>query len=377
MAGTKTPLDRVRIGLIGCGRIVENEHLPAMARSERVELVGCADSAPGRAASIGALAGLPEPACYEDYHDLLRRGDVDLVSVAVPPSVRAAVVLDAAAAGKHVVCEKPFAISLAEADKMLNAFERSGTTLAMYHNYLYYFEHQLAARLIAEGAIGEVVSVEICGLGSRPSLGADGFSPAWRWDPAIAGGGVTMDIGVHAFYLCELFLPEPVTAVSAVMRYADSGVDDHAFCTLRTGTDRVARVDIAWGQGSSRFEIAGTTGFISYVYDEGAGYFGSPVRAVRIGSVESTTIVHKIPRGRTQFTPRIYDDLASALGGATDSYPAYGGHGRRAIEIAHAAYRSAEIGETVRLPLEKGSTVYQRGPTDMLLARRQQTASAD
>ena len=137
-----------------------------------------------------------------------------------------------------------------------------------------------------------------------------------------------MDIGVHAFYLCELFLPEPVTAVSAVMRYADSGVDDHAFCTLRTGTDRVARVDIAWGQGSSRFEIGGTKGFISYVYDEGAGYFGSPMRAVRVGSVEETTVVHKVPRGRAQFTPRIYDDLAGALGGATDGYPAYGRHGR-------------------------------------------------
>ena len=378
MAGTETSpaFSRVRIGLIGCGRIVENEHLPAMTRSERVELVGCADPSPGRAMSIGALAGLPESACHEDYRDLLTRDDVDLVSVAVPPSIRAAIVLDAAAAGKHVVCEKPFALSLAEADAMLEAFERSGTTLAMYHNYLYYFEHQLAARLIAEGAIGEVVRVEICGPGSRPSLGADGFQPAWRWDPAIAGGGVTMDIGVHAFYLCELFLPEPVTAVSAVMRYADSGVDDHAFCTLRTGTDRVARVDIAWGQGSSRFEIGGTKGFISYVYDEGAGYFGSPVRAVRVGSVEETTVVHKVPRGRAQFTPRIYDDLAGALGGATDGYPAYGRHGRRAVEIAHAAYLSAETGETVRLPLEAGSAFYQCGPTDMLLAQRKEQAGA-
>ena len=124
MAGTETSpaFGHVRIGLIGCGRIVENEHLPAMEpRSEHVELVGCADPSPGRAMSIGALWGLPESACHEDYRDLLTRDDVDLVSVAVPPSISAAILLDAAAAGEHVVCEKPFALSLAEADTMLEA----------------------------------------------------------------------------------------------------------------------------------------------------------------------------------------------------------------------------------------------------------------
>ncbi len=370
------PDSRLRIGLIGCGRIVEIEHLPAMLRSERVELVGCADTTPGRAANVGALAGLAASRCHEDYHDLLARDDVDVVSIAVPPSVRAQVVIDAARAGKHAVCEKPFALSLAEADAMLAAFDDAGRTLAMYHNYLYYSEHRLTSRLIAEGRIGDVVRVEICGPGSRPSLGAEGFQPNWRWDPVVGGGGVTMDIGVHAFYLCELFLPEPVVSVSAAMRFAASGVDDHAFCLLRTGAGQVARVDVAWGQGSSRFEIGGTAGFISYVYDEGAGYFGSAVRAVRVGSVEGETVVHKVPPGRSQFTPQIYDDLAAALSGTAASYPAYGRDGRRAVEIAHAAYRSAETGESVHLPLGPEFALYEKGPTAMLLAQRTELASA-
>lgn len=366
----------MRLGLIGCGRIVEIEHLPAMLRAEKVELAGCADPAPGRVSMIGRAAGLPASACYEDYRDLLDRSDVDIVSVASPPSSRARIILDAAASGKHAVCEKPFALSLAEADEMLAAFERAGTTLAMYHNYLYYPEHRLAARLITEGAIGEVVSVEICGLGSRPSLGADGFLPAWRWDPQVAGGGVTMDIGVHAFYLCELFLPEPVDSVVATMRFAESGVDDHAFCHLRTAGGRVARVDIAWGQGSSRFEIGGTMGFISYVYDEGAGYFGAAVRAVRVGSMEGDTVVHKVAPGRTQFTHELFDDLADAIAGTASSYPAYGSHGRRAVEIAHAAYHSAATGGPVVLPLDANFALYRSGPVPMLLSHRKKPSGA-
>lgn len=366
----------MRFGLVGCGGIVERSHLPAMLRSDRVEVVGCADPVPGRAAAMGKLAGIDASSCYEDYLALLARDDVEVVSIATPPSARASVALDAAAAGKHVVCEKPFTVSLAEADAMLAAFERSGTTLTMYHNYLYYFENQLSSRLISEGAIGDVVGVEICSSGSRPAVGADGFKPAWRWDPAVAGGGVTMDIGVHAFYLCELFLPEPVASVTATMRFADSGVDDHAFCQLRTESDCVARVDVAWGQGSSRFEIEGTRGFISYVYDEGAGYFGAAVRAVRVGSVEGETVIHKVPPGRTPFTREIFDDLVDTLSGVSANYTAYGRDGRRAIEIAHAAYQSAFAEVPVRLPLGRDFPFYDKGVTPPLLARCKQAVGA-
>ena len=368
---------RVRVGLIGCGRIVEIEHLPAMLGSERVELVGCADSTPGRAASIGALGGLDESRCHEDYRRLLARDDVELVSIAVPPSVRAQVVLDAAAAGKHVVCEKPFALSLAEADAMLAAFERSGTTLAMYHNYLYYFEHRLASSLIADGSIGEVVRVEICGPGSRPSLGADGFQPTWRWDPVVGGGGVTMDIGVHAFYLCELFLPEPVT----------SGERGNALRRLGRGRPRLLHAAHRRRAGRSRRRRLGPG--VLPLRDRRHATASSPTSTTRAPATsgrrcgrcasarwKARPSCTRCRRARTQFTPQIYDDLAGALAGTGAAYPAYGRDGRRAVEIAHAAYHSADTGETVRLPLDSGFALYESGPTAMLLARQKEPAGA-
>ena len=140
----------MRFGLIGCGWIVERDHIPAMLQSERVDIVAVADVSPERARLAGRIAGLPESACLTDYRALLDRSDVDIVSVASPPGTRLKIVRDAAAAGKHIVCEKPFALSLADADEMIAACEAADVTLGIYHNYLYYFEHRLASRLITE-----------------------------------------------------------------------------------------------------------------------------------------------------------------------------------------------------------------------------------
>jgi len=219
------------------------------------------------------------------------------------------------------VCEKPFALTLAEADEMIAACEAAGVKLFMYHNYLYYGEHRLAQKLIAEGAIGDVVAVEICAGGSRPWLGTEGFRPGWRFEPAMAGGGVMMDIGVHAIYLAELFLPGPMESVAASMRFMDTGADDHAYCQMRAGHNSTALINVTWGEGTAKFEINGTTGYISYVYDENMGYFGGPVRSVRVGSATGSTTSYHIPPGRTQFTPELYEDLVDTVSGFATCIP--------------------------------------------------------
>jgi predicted dehydrogenase len=359
----------MRFGLVGCGWIVERDHIPAMLRSEKVDIVATADVAPERARLAARIAGLSDDAAYPDYRSLLERDDVDIVSVATPPSTRPQIIRDAAAAGKHIVCEKPFALSLAAADEMIAACQAARVTLAIYHNYLYYYEHRLAARLIAEGKIGEVVATEVCGLGSRPWLGAEQFRPGWRMDPELAGGGVIMDIGVHSFYLTELMHAQPAQSVMARMRFGETGVDDHAYCQLALG-DATGLVNIAWGEGTARFEIDGTAGYISYVYDEGAGYFGGSVRAVRVGSAEGPTATHHVPPGRTQFTPEIFDDLADTITGERSAFRSFGPEGRRALEIALAAYQSVADGAPAELPVAPGRPVYAEGAVPLLVNRR-------
>jgi predicted dehydrogenase len=357
----------MRFGIVGCGWIAERDHIPAMLHSSDVEIVATADTSLVRARLAGSLAGLDEHACYTDYRQLLDRRDVEVISVATPPSTRVQIVTDAAAAGKHIVCEKPFALTLDEADRMIAACERAGVTLAVYHNYLYYYEHRLASRLIAEGAIGDVVATEICGLGSEPWPGTDLFKPGWRLDPRVAGGGVVMDIGVHAYYLTELFHPLPAESVTANMRFAETGADDHAYCLISMGGGGTGIVNVAWGQGSARFEIDGMSGYISYVYDEGAGYFGAPVRAVRVVAAGRPTMVYLVPPGRTQFTPDLFDDLVASITGTGDAYRSFGPNGRRTLEIAHAAYQSAVYRQPVALPISPSEAIYREGTAPLLL----------
>jgi predicted dehydrogenase len=360
----------MRFGLIGCGWIVERDHVPAMLQCDKVEIVATADVSLDRARLVGGIAGIGSEASYADYHDLLARDDVDVVSVASPPSTRVQIVRDAAAAGKHIVCEKPFALTLAEADAMIEACDAAGVTLWMYHNYLYYAEHRLAKKLIAEGAIGEVVAVEICADGSRPWMGTEGFQPGWRLEPAMAGGGVMMDIGVHAIYLAELFLPAPMESVAASMRFMATGADDHAYCQMRAGGDSTALINMTWGEGTAKFEINGTSGYIAYVYDDNMGYFGGPVRSVRVGSATGPTTSHHIAPGRTQFTPELFDDLVDTILGVRHSYPATGRDGRRTLEVAQAAYQSTEEDRFVPLPITNDSELYTQGTVELLLAHR-------
>jgi predicted dehydrogenase len=207
------------------------------------------------------------------------------------------------------------------ADEMISVCERAGVTLAVYHNYL-------ACSVIADGIIGDVVATEICGLGSRPWLGTERFRPGWRFLPGLAGGGVMMDIGVHAFYLTELLHPEPAQSLIAQLRFIDSGVDDHAYCL-----------------------------------------------AVRVASADRPAMTHYVPPGRTQFTPEIFDDLVDSIMGDRDAFRSYGPDGRRALEIAHAAYQSTVAQRPVRLPIPADSSLYHGGTVPILL-RREASANA-
>jgi predicted dehydrogenase len=360
----------MRFGLIGCGWIVERDHVPAMLKCDKVEIVATADVSQERGRLVAGIADLGTDASYVDYRDLLARDDVDVVSVASPPSTRVQIVRDAAAAGKNIICEKPFALTLAEADEMIQACEAAGVSLWMYHNYLYYSEHRLAKKLISEDAIGDVVAVEICADGSRPWVGTEGYMPGWRTEPAMAGGGVMMDIGVHAVYLAELFLPAPMESVVASMRFMNTGADDHAYCQMRAGHHSTALINMTWGEGTAKFEINGTTGYIAYVYDENMGYFGGPVRSVRVGSATGPTTTHHIAPGRTQFTPELFDDLVDTISGACNVYPATGRDGRRTLEVAQAAYLSTEVNRFVDLPIPNESELYSEGTVKLLLAHR-------
>ena len=351
----------VRFGLIGGGWIVERCHAPSMRRVDDLQVVAVADPAPGRAELVGELFGLGAGDCVTDYRELLARDDIDAVSIGTPPATHREIIEAVAAAGKHVICEKPLATTLADADACIAAAEGAGITLAMYHNYLYYHGPRVAKELVDAGAIGTVIATEIRGMGLRPWVGNEAYRPGWRFTVDQGGGGALMDAGVHALYLTELLHGAPIASVSAVMRNEDSGIDASAFCQLRMANGGIGTLHIGWLHGDAGFSIQGTDGYMTFVYDEPVGYFGFPVRAIRVFR-EGQPTADAPPAARVQ------RDGAPALPrpgrharrpGAV--VPGLRDDGRRSLEAAVAAYASDARRAIVEVPIPASDPVYERG----------------
>ena len=177
---TVSELPPVRLGLIGCGSIAFSAHLPAIARlPQLVRLVATADvnfAAAEQAATCSAGAQ-----AYRDYRQLVERDDIDMVLLAAPEYWHRDQVEAAASAGKHVLCEKPMAPTLADADAMIDACERAGVRLMIAHSRRFTRRYQEVRAAIDRGEIGEVLLVRENERRSRPVPG----QPGYYWSPGI------------------------------------------------------------------------------------------------------------------------------------------------------------------------------------------------
>ena len=127
-------MDKVRIGIIGCGGIANGKHMPALKKLSDVEMVAFCDIVEERAQKAAEKFGVPGAKVFTDYRDLLKL-DLDVVHVLTPNRQHSFITVDALEAGKHVMCEKPMAINSEEAKKMVDAAKRTGKKLTIgYQN---------------------------------------------------------------------------------------------------------------------------------------------------------------------------------------------------------------------------------------------------
>ena len=124
-------MEKVRIGIIGCGGIANGKHMPSLKKLPNVEMVAFCDIIEQRAIDAKAKYGTPDAAVYTDYKELLADTTIDVVHVCTPNRSHSFITVDALESGKHVMCEKPMAINSAEAKKMLDAAARTGKKLTI------------------------------------------------------------------------------------------------------------------------------------------------------------------------------------------------------------------------------------------------------
>lgn len=189
-------MKKVKIGIIGCGRIAFGKHFPAISSIPEVEIVAFCDLVLENAENARAQFGTTNSKVYTDYKELLKDSEIEVVHVLTPNRSHSFISVDSMKAGKHVMCEKPMAINTIEAQKMLDAQKETGKILSIAYQNRYREDSQYLKKSTTRGDLGEVYFAKAHAIRRRavPNWGV--FLNEYE-----QGGGSLIDIGTHALDL--------------------------------------------------------------------------------------------------------------------------------------------------------------------------------
>jgi len=344
-------MSEIGVGIIG-SQFVAEIHAEAFKRVADAEVRATVSPTEEHVRGFADKHGIPE--WFTDYRDLLALDAIDVVTLCLPNHLHSQVTVDAAAAGKHVICEKPLCMNLAEADRMIEACRAAGVKLMYAEELCFTPKYVRAKGLIDEGAIGKLYMI-------KQSEKHDGPHSPWFWDVEKSGGGVTLDMGCHAFEFFRWVLGKP----KALSVYADMGTyvhrdktrgDDNAVIIVNFEGDVTCVAEESWakkGGMDDRSEFYGSEGVIYAdllqgnalltFSDVGYGYAVEKARATRGWTFTAFEEIwnYGFPQEMEHFIDCVKHDKEPMETGED---------GRAVLEIIFAAYESARTGARVALP---------------------------
>ena len=344
----------IRVGLVGCGRIAFLRHLPALQSLACADLVAVADIDRGALGRVAARYGAPR--LHASAEALIDDPAVECVGVLVPPEGHTDVAEAALAAGKHVLVEKPLALSIEECDRMIAVTADTGVIAMVGHNLRFHRLVRRARDLIEAGAIGVPEAIRTITVGAR--AGARGGD--WAADSA-AGGGVMMELGVHQYDLWRLLtggVPGQVVALAAVEGSRDRRAGVSA---ILSGGAVAEAISVHGRPPSNEVTVIGSDGRLDldlYAFDglrlrapDDAS--GSP-RSRLGGAVQAA---RSLPRGVADLArggayvhsyANEWRHFAACVGGEAEPLSSLT-EGREAVRVALAAARSATEGTAIEI----------------------------
>ncbi|KAF4324981.1 hypothetical protein G195_001672 [Phytophthora kernoviae 00238/432] len=226
-------MSKIKVAVFGCGAIAERRHIPEYAANENVELVAFADPIVERAEKMAETYG---GKAYSSYEELLASEEVDAVSVCTPNYLHAPMAIAAANAGKHVLVEKPMAVTTEEGEQMIEAAKKNGVYLMVGHNQRLMPPHIKAKEILDSGKLGKVLNFRT----SFGHPGPEGWSvdgaESWFFRKEEAIMGAMGDLGVHKSDFIRYLLDDEVSEVAgfiSTLHKENTKVDDNATCLLR------------------------------------------------------------------------------------------------------------------------------------------------
>ncbi|OPG17672.1 Gfo/Idh/MocA family protein [Ferroacidibacillus organovorans] len=235
----------LRVGVIGCGAIAVNRHLPEYRDNSRVKLVGVCDAKEARVQDVAKTYGIR---AYTRWEDMLLEQELDAVSVCLPNRFHGPVSTAALRAGKHVLCEKPMAVSADEAEAMIAAADEAGRVLMIAHNQRFFPAHIRAKQLLHSGRLGAVLQFRTTFAHGGPEQWSAEGMQSWFFNEQDAFVGALGDLGIHKADLIRWLLEDEVVEVSAMLRTLEkaANVDDNAVCLLGMRSGAVGTLTASW-----------------------------------------------------------------------------------------------------------------------------------
>lgn len=344
----------VRIGLVGCGEVCEHKHLPALRSVRGAVVVALADVDAARCERVGVRYGIPTR--FPDAESLCRAGAVDVVGVLTPPGTHLPIVRLALETGHHVLVEKPLALSMDDADALVEA-ANSHARMTMTNFHMRW--HRLIERgrgHITTGALGDLESVRSTWCSPR----GDGATSPWKLGRAT-GGGALVELGVHLFDLWRFLLRTEIAEVFAETR--DGRRDDEsAVVSARLTNGMLAsavisersaheiELEIRGDQQRLRLSCQRFDGFEALATRETSGMLGPRLRGLARTARELPLGVARMRRlGDYGLSyAGAWQHLVDSIRSGTPPQCSFE-DGRSALRVVLAAAASASSGERVRV----------------------------
>jgi dTDP-4-amino-4,6-dideoxygalactose transaminase/predicted dehydrogenase len=327
----KVRVGKVRVGIVGCGQM-GRWHLDGYKSDPRVEFVGFVDTSIDRADTFAREVG---GRAYRSHAEMLANETLDAVSLCTVPSTHRDISIDLLNAGAHVLCEKPLAISVAEAEEMSRTAKERNRLLITAFKFRFHDEVRRAKELIDAGSLGRILNFRLM-FGGYIDM-----HNQWYSQKALAGGGIIMDNGPHAADLMRYLFGDVKSVTAQVARIQGLEVEDTAKLDVCTERQTVGTSDLSWSvriPARSYLEIYGEDGAASLDF-EGISY--------RFKTWSEWKREANQVDGKGAFARQMHYFIDAALG--QNPLALGNGEGVASQRVVEAAYQSVAVDRRINL----------------------------